>query len=84
MQVADFWKEAHILGQLHHPHVMVLYGVVTDGPVTNLAAVTEYMVNGSLRQVLRRKDRSVIFKVILVNIKSQVFSRLHFFRYFLF
>ncbi|KAG5559412.1 hypothetical protein RHGRI_009074 [Rhododendron griersonianum] len=57
--VADFWKEAHILGQLHHPHVMVLYGVVTDGPVTNLAAVTEYMVNGSLRQVLRRKDRTI-------------------------
>lgn len=61
VQVADFWKEAHILGQLHHPHVMALYGVVTDGPVTNLAAVTEYMVNGSLKQVLRRKDRSVIF-----------------------
>lgn len=57
LQLADFWKEAHILGQLHHPNIVAFYGVVTDGPVKNLATVTEYMVNGSLRQVLRRKDR---------------------------
>lgn len=57
MQVKDFWREAYILGQLHHPNIVALYGVVTDGPVTNLAVVTEYMVNGSLKQVLRRKDR---------------------------
>ncbi|KAF8393254.1 hypothetical protein HHK36_021495 [Tetracentron sinense] len=57
--IADFWKEAHILGQLHHPNVLAFYGVVTDGPVTNLATVTEYMVNGSLKQVLRRKDRTI-------------------------
>lgn len=36
---------------------MALYGVVTEGPATNLATVTEYMVNGSLKQVLKRKDR---------------------------
>ena len=46
-----------MLGQIHHPNVVAFYGVVTDGPVTNLATVTEYMVNGSLKQVLRRKDR---------------------------
>lgn len=57
--IADFWREAHILGQLHHPNIVALYGVVTDGPVTNLATVTEYMVNGSLKQVLRRKDRTI-------------------------
>ncbi|KAA8535051.1 hypothetical protein F0562_030054 [Nyssa sinensis] len=57
--VADFWKEAHILGQLHHPNIVAFYGVVTDGPVTNLATVTEYMVNGSLKQVLRKKDRTI-------------------------
>ncbi|KAL6226394.1 hypothetical protein ACLB2K_000356 [Fragaria x ananassa] len=57
--LADFWKEAHILGQLHHPNIVAFYGVVTDGPVTDLATVTEYMVNGSLRQVLRRKDRTI-------------------------
>ncbi|KAM3761904.1 hypothetical protein ACB098_01G303400 [Castanea mollissima] len=57
--VADFWREAHLLGQLHHPNIMAFYGVVRDGPVTNLATVTEYMVNGSLQQVLRRKDRTI-------------------------
>ncbi|XP_008811866.1 uncharacterized protein LOC120109084 [Phoenix dactylifera] len=57
--VTDFCKEACLLGQLHHPNVVAFYGVVTDGPVTNLATVTEYMVNGSLKQVLKRKDRTV-------------------------
>ncbi|CAK9133982.1 unnamed protein product [Ilex paraguariensis] len=57
--VADFWKEAHMLGQLHHPNIVALYGVVTDGPANNLATVAEYMVNGSLKQVLRRKDRTI-------------------------
>ncbi|KAF8034445.1 hypothetical protein BT93_C0680 [Corymbia citriodora subsp. variegata] len=57
--VADFWKEAHLLGQLHHPNIVAFYGVVSDGPVTNLATVTEYMVNGSLKQVLRKKDRTI-------------------------
>ncbi|XP_010047803.2 uncharacterized protein LOC104436653 [Eucalyptus grandis] len=57
--VADFWKEAHLLGQLHHPNIVAFYGVVSDGPVTDLATVTEYMVNGSLKQVLRKKDRTI-------------------------
>ncbi|KAG6723879.1 hypothetical protein I3842_03G229100 [Carya illinoinensis] len=57
--VADFWKEAHILGELHDPNILAFYGVVTDGPMTNLATVTEYMVSGSLKQVLRRKDRTI-------------------------
>lgn len=57
LQVTDFWKEAHVLGELNHPKIVAFYGVVTDGPVTNLATVTEYMVNGSLKQVLRTKDR---------------------------
>lgn len=57
VQVADFWKEAHLLSQLHHPNIVALYGVVSDGPLTSLATVTEYMVNGSLKQVLRKKDR---------------------------
>ncbi|XP_022144813.1 uncharacterized protein LOC111014405 isoform X2 [Momordica charantia] len=57
--IADFWKEAYILGQLHHPNIVALYGIVSDGPATNLATVTEYMVNGSLKQVLQRKDRTI-------------------------
>lgn len=67
LQVADFWREAHLLGQLHHPNIMAFYGVVRDGPVTNLATVTEYMVNGSLQQVLRRKDRYGIQSCFMVQ-----------------
>ncbi|XP_023767324.1 uncharacterized protein LOC111915914 isoform X1 [Lactuca sativa] len=54
----DFWREAQILSRLHHPNVVALYGVVPDGPGGTLSTVTEYMVNGSLRHVLLRKDKS--------------------------
>ncbi|XP_025806197.1 uncharacterized protein LOC112884821 isoform X2 [Panicum hallii] len=54
----DFWREAQILSKLHHPNVVAFYGVVPDGTGGTLATVTEFMVNGSLRNVLLRKDRS--------------------------
>nr|ABK06410.1 flag-tagged protein kinase domain of putative mitogen-activated protein kinase kinase kinase [synthetic construct] len=53
----EFWGEAEILSKLHHPNVVAFYGVVKDGPGATLATVTEYMVDGSLRHVLVRKDR---------------------------
>eukprot|EP00249_Psilotum_nudum_P024094 c29091_g1_i1 orf=710-5935(-) len=57
--LSDFWREACTLGQLHHPNVVAFYGVVRDGPGGTLATVTEYMVNGSLKQVLQKKDRTI-------------------------
>lgn len=56
-QTVEFWREADILSKLHHPNVVAFYGVVQDGPGGTLATVTEYMVDGSLRHVLVRKDR---------------------------
>ncbi|KAJ7948972.1 Kinase family protein [Quillaja saponaria] len=53
----EFWREADILSKLHHPNVVAFYGVVQDGPGGTLATVAEYMVDGSLRHVLLRKDR---------------------------
>ncbi|KAJ9139598.1 hypothetical protein P3X46_030318 [Hevea brasiliensis] len=53
----EFWKEAEILSKLQHPNVVAFYGVVQDGPGGALATVTEYMVDGSLRHVLLKKDR---------------------------
>ncbi|XVE98732.1 hypothetical protein REPUB_Repub03eG0133600 [Reevesia pubescens] len=57
--IADFWKEALILSSLHHPNVVSLYGIVRDGPDGSLATVTEFMVNGSLKQFLQKKDRTI-------------------------
>ncbi|KAK9699385.1 hypothetical protein RND81_08G170500 [Saponaria officinalis] len=53
----EFWHEAEILSKLHHPNVVAFYGVVQDGPEGTLATVAEFMVDGSLRHVLLRKDR---------------------------
>ncbi|KAL4340004.1 hypothetical protein GQ457_08G008040 [Hibiscus cannabinus] len=55
----EFWREADILSKLHHPNVLAFYGVVRDGPGGTLATVTEFMVNGSLRHVLLRKERQI-------------------------
>lgn len=57
--ISDFWKEALILSSLHHPNVVSFYGVVRDGPGGSLATVTEFMVNGSLKQFLQKKDRTI-------------------------
>ncbi|KAJ4969151.1 hypothetical protein NE237_015852 [Protea cynaroides] len=57
--IKDFWREAQILSNLHHPNVVAFYGVVPDGAGGTLATVTEFMVNGSLRHVLLRKDRAL-------------------------
>ncbi|TXG61012.1 hypothetical protein EZV62_012375 [Acer yangbiense] len=57
--IADFWKEALLLSSLHHPNVVSFYGIVRDGPDGSLATVTEFMINGSLKQFLQKKDRTI-------------------------
>ncbi|CAI9754722.1 unnamed protein product [Fraxinus pennsylvanica] len=55
--IDDFWNEAIKLADLHHPNVVAFYGVVLDGPGGSVATVTEYMVNGSLRNALQKTER---------------------------
>lgn len=56
---ADFWNEASKLADLHHPNVVAFYGVVIDGPGGSFATVTEFMVNGSLRNALQKNDKTL-------------------------
>lgn len=56
-QRADFWNEAIKLADLHHPNMVAFYSVVLDGPRGSVATVTEYMVNGSLRNALQKNGR---------------------------
>ncbi|XP_047168753.1 uncharacterized protein LOC124837438 isoform X1 [Vigna umbellata] len=55
--IKDFWREAQILSTLHHPNVVAFYGVVPNGPGGTLATVTEYMVHGSLKSVLMKREK---------------------------
>ncbi|WCJ30066.1 Protein kinase superfamily protein with octicosapeptide/Phox/Bem1p domain [Euphorbia peplus] len=57
--IEDFWNEAIKLAELHHPNVVAFYGMVLDGPGGSVATVTEYMVNGSLRNALQKNERSI-------------------------
>ncbi|KAM5553498.1 hypothetical protein ABKV19_025629 [Rosa sericea] len=70
----DFWREAKILSTLHHPNVVALYGVVPDGPGGTLATVAEFMVNGSLRHVLVRKDRVLDRRKRLIILMDTAFG----------
>ncbi|GJT19913.1 serine/threonine-protein kinase EDR1-like protein [Tanacetum coccineum] len=70
----EFWSEADILSKLHHPNVVAFYGVVRDGPGATLATVTEFMVDGSLRHVLQRKDRHLDHRRKLVIAMDAAFG----------
>ncbi|KAJ0688887.1 putative protein kinase TKL-Pl-6 family [Helianthus annuus] len=70
----EFWREAVILSKLHHPNVMAFYGVVQDGPDGTLATVTEFMVDGSLRHVLVRKDRHLDHRKRLIIAMDAAFG----------
>lgn len=70
----EFWREADILSKLHHPNVVAFYGVVQDGPGGTLATVTEFMVDGSLRHVLLRKDRHLDHRKRLIIAMDAAFG----------
>ncbi|XP_047333823.1 uncharacterized protein LOC124937580 isoform X2 [Impatiens glandulifera] len=70
----EFWTEADILSKLHHPNVVAFYGVVQNGPGGTLATVTEYMVNGSLRNALISKERHLDRRKKLLIAKDAAFG----------
>ncbi|WOG97945.1 hypothetical protein DCAR_0417286 [Daucus carota subsp. sativus] len=70
----EFWREAEILSKLHHPNVVAFYGVVQDGPGGTLATVAEFMVDGSLRHVLLRKDRHLDHRKKLIIAMDAAFG----------
>lgn len=72
--IKDFWREANILSKLHHPNVVAFYGVVPDGAGGTLATVTEFMVNGSLRHALPRKDRPLDHRKKLIITMDAAFG----------
>ncbi|KAH0454733.1 hypothetical protein IEQ34_016657 [Dendrobium chrysotoxum] len=53
----DFWNEIFMIANLHHPNIITFYGIVWDGPRGSFAAITEYMVDGSLRSALINYSR---------------------------
>lgn len=75
----DFWNEAIKLADLHHPNVVAFYGVVRDGPGGSVATVTEYMVNGSLRNALQKNEKYVLFQLQFMNLhlKSVLLLKLY-------
>ncbi|XP_057776726.1 uncharacterized protein LOC130995460 [Salvia miltiorrhiza] len=70
----DFWREACILSNLHHPNVVAFYGVVPDGAGGTLATVAEFMANGSLRTALVRKDKSLDHRKKLIIAMDAAFG----------
>jgi serine/threonine protein kinase len=50
------------------------YGIVQDGPNDTLAVVTEFTVNGSLKQILRKKDRTVDQRKRLILARDAAFG----------
>ncbi|KQK21355.1 hypothetical protein BRADI_1g60340v3 [Brachypodium distachyon] len=71
--ITEFWREAAIISKLHHPNILALYGIVKNGPGGTLGTVTEFMVNGSLKKVLSRKDKYLDWrKRILVAMDAAI------------
>ena len=51
----SFWREAEMLSNLNHPHVLRFYGVVVESYAEPnvIGIMTEYMKGGSLSAFLR-------------------------------
>lgn len=65
MSQEAFLEEASIMRQIHHPNLVLLYAVCTDKEP--LYIVTEYMLNGSLQEFMRKDEEAA-----QLNLSAQV------------
>ena len=70
MQPAEFLKEAAIMKQLHHPKLVALYAVCSQGEP--ILIVTELMNGGSLLTCLRSDRGRTVKWNKLIDIGAQV------------
>ena len=77
MSPEAFLQEAEIMKKFSHPHLVAMYAVCTDQEPFYI--ITEFMVNGSLLDFLRKEDAKIKLTFdSLVSIAAQVrFSRDH-------
>ena len=61
----SFWREAEMLSNLNHPHVLRFYGVVVESYAEPnvIGIMTEYMKGGSLSAFLRSVSCCIICKL---------------------
>lgn len=69
---SDFLTEASIMGQFEHENVIKLLGVVTKSEPVMI--VTEYMLNGSLDQFLKKNDNGSITLLHLIEMLHGIAS----------
>lgn len=55
--VRELRREAQVISQMQHPHVVRVLDLLDVGPPIGLVLVMEYMPNGSLKDLVRRGQR---------------------------
>ncbi|XP_076810925.1 tyrosine-protein kinase FRK-like [Clavelina lepadiformis] len=70
MDRADFLNEAEVMKQLHHPKLVMLYGVCTKSQPFYI--VTEFMRHGSLKDFLTIGEGKQLNTFALINLGAQV------------
>ncbi|KAH0454144.1 hypothetical protein IEQ34_016068 [Dendrobium chrysotoxum] len=58
---ADFWNEIFMLANLHHPNIITFYDIVWDGSRGSFVAITEYMVDSSVRSGIINSSEYVLY-----------------------
>ncbi|XP_022997925.1 U-box domain-containing protein 33-like [Cucurbita maxima] len=74
LQPSEFQQEAYVLGELRHPHLVMLLGVCTEA----WSLIFEYLPNGSLQNHLFSKGKTPLTWRIRTRIVAEISSALCF------